>query len=1422
MVDNNKNSLNSNCGKQKEDIDEKSILANNFQSFIFPIHGDSDFPQKPNSLFIGRSSLKINLLGALKQSEKTGGCFLVGGYRGVGKSLLVSEVMDDYRSERRPRPLIDIPVNISDSKVLKFRGVMTDCISSLLRKARDITISGSIQNLIYSSLIMAVIALVFSHYSIDSNLPVAPWLLDFKLVDIQIFCIFALSFGILLIYFYLGIYFLEKWKKITLSNQVRSIAATVVIMGILFLAPIIIDKYLLLNISIRIHCLILFLTSLFFTIYTYFYSKNINRLIQISSKLLEDSYCDEELESGTSFSSTAGISLSDKRKRKKTRLSDRQIENEFISVLKYANKYVNVVFLFDELDKLGDFKVQGLDGGKRDQIDSFLGRMKSFLKNGHSQFIFIGDREIVDNYHSESGSKNALYEGIFDQIFYVPSLLSDYSDRRPDVLHSMVMEYVLNILMGKKQLECFYTDEGFANLARLETHSIVDRSSCMQSKYVFWAITGKENCTEEELALEKSTYQFKNLQYILNRFVRFLTIHSWGNYRRLILLINQFVEQPKLENYHRHSTQCTVKVRVINDIASKYQNILEQSSLNIFSRAKNKIAFMRLGKTKIQYLHLDKKDTTRVLLAANMYEMIAWEMSSKLAESDDKLIISSINSSVDLVKFHEVPFSRSYLDRTSEGIDIHAEPHLTSSIGDIIDKVNYPFIRKIRRGLFEYRFFSHHEEEIKYISKTVGAKASNYVFGLSSYDNVKSFYQSQLEHYKKNDSDYENSGQGRAVIEMILGDINFWERSYDKAFSHYSDSIAILKKILRTPDQLDWRGTGGVSFSSHYYLTRVLLKKGLMSEIRGSYALSWRYYREAVSVSKESLGEAYIGENQNDKMSIQQVIGSIYKKGEVRHIRHREVLILALLALNCVYLKSGQSQRKEIDGFNKSCYYKPYDYESWSYKKISFMGEVDNEIVYQNQIVRYFSNDFANMSSDLSVFVKKLLKENKQFVGKKSIRNIDFTSSLVLVTWLQATLIVQVRKLLARGNKNLALKEMLFPKLRGASNKIDEYVYSYPITYNKLNSDNPNEFEIMAYFKFYDLIASSLIELGYKVRASHVYSNIILVYLGIMESFPWEKNNYPQEKSAKFDTRINDQFLNYFLKKHAVANRVHDQGLFKFQKDSWEYSKSAGDDKANKNFRKRVQSGIEGKNLTFWHHSHAKNLNIIMSIWYWQGVNKIGTLVGHSIENDHMEFMNTISVDNVLPQYQKNLSILFWLKGRHHLYLINSNKASKKNNIKIAILYLYKSFEHSEKISGSGGTASWPPCSLVLYNLLQALEQAAKQYGSTDRVGLVYAIENDMQAAVPRNFLDIDAIYILIENACKDLKGITNTDSSFYKRQLQNKYFLYDDLKDPVFKIEWMFLHILQNGCDDHADKAREIRNNITEKIFKSNLAKAD
>ncbi|WP_046006833.1 ATP-binding protein [Pseudoalteromonas rubra] len=1471
---------------------QKEEVTHQFPSFLFPIHEDSEFPKTISRFFVGRSSLRIDLLGALEQSEELGACYLVGGYRGVGKSQLVEKVLADYKSkvESHAGPVEHKDHNNTECKVEEAAGNSNedeqDKAKSKLKEVvfatrQFISNIPKISIKIYNNHFKQFYTDVLSDHKRVIKLNVN--LSDSKVLHfrgVMMDCISLMYDRVLSEQSYCA-RFSTRFMAVNFWQKVTSLILFLLCIPsiLLFRVP---------NIASRIN----------------WFSKCKNLLMQADYE--------QELEMSSSLKS--GMSnVANKAKYKRRRLSDRQVENKMLELLKIEKKRSTFVFVFDELDKLGDKNTEQPEGTKRDLIEDFLGRMKSILTCGYCRFIFIGDREIVDNYHSESGSKNALYEGVFDQIFYVPSLLSDYSDRRPNVLHSMVFEYTMNVLFGSKNMEGFYDKAGFS---KPNHDTVISRSDEIQNKYIRWVFGWEEQGGKKKEIEGDDLIVYKNYQFILNRFIRFLTIHSWGNYRRLTVLLHQFLEQSTKENYKRHNKQSSV----------------QHPKLNIENG-------------RLKYLHLDKKEISRILLAANAYEMVSWEMEAKLGGNDDKLLISTINSVVDLFKFHELPFSGSYLDRTYEGIDIHAEPHLKNAIKDVIEHVNYSFIRKVRRGLFEYRFFNHHEEEIKYISKSVGAKASNYTFGLSSYDKVIQIYEAQRQWLDR--SGIETSLQARADVDVILGDINTWERSYDKASSHYSNAEHLLKKVLREPKGETWRHDGGPSFSSHYMLIRVLLKKGLISEVRRNYMLAWRYYREALNVSCQSLGMPY------RSTELKVIFKKLFKDGD---IRHREVLVLSMLSLNSLSLKTNQTPRIEMEEVKRSLTWSNVNVGQGKYNGSLYLKSVDPDVIYQTLLVHYYSNNFVGVRDGVGEFVKKLIEENNGFSNCKKIEGIDFTTCLILLTWLQSNFIIKINDIVGEYVDGLTQRKgdyhdkndwkeefserwdsyiekiysIIFPQcseeLIDGSVSFSDFLYKQSVCYQDLDSSKDSSvegcFSMFSYVKMYYLIAESLIERGFKVRASYVYLNFIVTYIGVMEILPWNGcseriNKLKDEYKKKY--RFYD-WLTEIFKLHAKATQVHDEGLYHHQRDMWEEKSEPKD-----GFAQKLQNRINSKQLTAWHQSHAKNTNIIMNLWYAQALGKLTGVHQEEAGTAHLRqgkeegstdtyacwdtsdisdrirtlnnCIDSIEVDRVLPQYQKNLALLYWLKGRRNLHL-HLSKDNKYTELPVSLLdsiqYLYMAIEKSEQLIGCGSIDSWPPRSLVLHNLLEALCESAKFYNcivakakelvsnnlsdelsncggmgigsfegyiekqkeyfaSQDNANPYELIINDMQldilnqvrsdffitevgsgsankeritqfihntnikkirfkliksletmlnARVPRNFLDIRSVNILLKNTSRDLESITTRYSSFYHQLLQGKYFLYDDFKDPQFKIEWMFLHIIKNSGKINREKA--------------------
>jgi len=79
-------------------------IEKGFPSFAFHLKDIHKYITDPGVHFVGRKRVKNKLLSALKHSRGDGGAFLVGGYRGVGKTCLVEGVVKELQqSEQEER-----------------------------------------------------------------------------------------------------------------------------------------------------------------------------------------------------------------------------------------------------------------------------------------------------------------------------------------------------------------------------------------------------------------------------------------------------------------------------------------------------------------------------------------------------------------------------------------------------------------------------------------------------------------------------------------------------------------------------------------------------------------------------------------------------------------------------------------------------------------------------------------------------------------------------------------------------------------------------------------------------------------------------------------------------------------------------------------------------------------------------------------------------------------------------------------------------------------------------------------------------------------------------------------------------------------------------------------------------------------------
>jgi len=465
---------------------------------------------KPD-LFVGREDLIKKLVNLLCQTSNSRGCYLIAGYRGVGKTSVIDRVIKEYDVKpkckkiriqsvvlfliiirqslsrfflfpffSRPKDVIQIPVNLGESQRLNPENIYFSIASILYDKLNSrITLYHKIFSyfliiIIVSSLILLLLPLAHHLNASTYN----------KYIETHgLFYVFPDFFEGVLCYY--------------------SLLFFTFIISVLFwlLGKIIIKKIFgdLETLKIRMRY-------------------NIEEQQQFSAK-------------------QGWFSFGKNRVLKSLPLQTREMEYELIKILSsLRNPYLldaDIIFIFDEIDKLSE---QSLDednklssSRKLDKINELFSSIKYFITTAKARFFIISGHETLDSYYSERGSANSLYESLFDQVFEIPSLLTDSIDSSNYYniksnsklkLTSTIEEYIC-VRLGNRQDSKL--EEPFRNL----------------NEYYHGLIS---------IELEKTDYQDKRKQidearsvvHVLRNFIYFLAFHSWGNPKRLAAILANY------------------------------------------------------------------------------------------------------------------------------------------------------------------------------------------------------------------------------------------------------------------------------------------------------------------------------------------------------------------------------------------------------------------------------------------------------------------------------------------------------------------------------------------------------------------------------------------------------------------------------------------------------------------------------------------------------------------------------------------------------------------------------------------------------------------------------------------------------------------------------------------------------------------
>jgi len=492
-------------------ISHKSLIIclNNFK-FKHSTTEDSD-----DTLFVARTVIINKLVNLLECTETKRGCYLLAGYRGVGKTSIINRAIKKYKNKikksffkklfhmlyfRDLSATMEININLGESQRLTAQDIFYSITNILHSKLSERITFGHkllanffLLGLMISSLLLVLITI--QHIELDSlKIVYSLSYLDFKTPTTFYFNVIAsLNFLVFLVFYSYG---------------------------------------------------------------KYYHSRIFHALEELATRIKFETTDEKNFgikQQGFNF----GVS----RKMKSLPLEAREVEFKLIEILKHfqsKNMFIkaNIVFVFDEIDKLTENYVysnnndesihitnDSFSNRKMERIDDLLATIKYFITTANARFFFIAGRETLDRYYSERGSANSLYESLFDQVIEIPSLLTDDLPRNTmqqsngTPISKLIEEYVCRRI-------------GATNIQTKQTETNKPYSTLNE-----YYIALNERIKSDKLTIkdtELAHHRARLAILTLRNFVNFLTFHSWGNPKRLASIFESFVRHDEISLNSKH------------------------------------------------------------------------------------------------------------------------------------------------------------------------------------------------------------------------------------------------------------------------------------------------------------------------------------------------------------------------------------------------------------------------------------------------------------------------------------------------------------------------------------------------------------------------------------------------------------------------------------------------------------------------------------------------------------------------------------------------------------------------------------------------------------------------------------------------------------------------------------------------------
>jgi len=481
-----------------------------------------------------------------------------------------------------------------------------------------------------------------------------------------------------------------------------------------------------------------------------------------------------------------------------------EMEQELISIFADMDKLWLIapprfVIVLDELDKVdppvtdgekeilpefnpsvGGFDAKGGPYGRQKELLRTLANMKYFMSTARAKFVFIAGRELYEAYLKDVSDREFSVSSIFNGVINVNSFLKPV-DSRNDVT-SLTEQFVcMHLMKGDKKEEM-----------TLKHYYDVEKGKIK-----------KKDCADRD-KLEKRLARNVNLLY---QFVLYLVHISNGSPKKISMYFEKYIRS---REYLEH-----VKGSPLEEKPEECGCYLSFGAKDI---------------QKIGFVHYIVYPVTQVMI-------------NKSKVYEDKLLVSTSFMINHIYKYHNTGFSWRNLEHIPELLEINKTPELRDFIGTIVSFLRKTHLTRILSGLYQFKFPMKISEEISFMSKQAEELSALFNFSQDESRSIRKHYINLLEYYSRDI----NRIEGRelyimASIHHILGDLYQEDEDYSQAIFEYQTGLQLLSRQLDEKEydkDAHW-------VSSMLFLVRNMLKLGLTYEKRKTLDSAYLAYSELV------------------------------------------------------------------------------------------------------------------------------------------------------------------------------------------------------------------------------------------------------------------------------------------------------------------------------------------------------------------------------------------------------------------------------------------------------------------------------------------------------------------------------------------------------------------------------------------------